>query len=43
MSRGEEMIEMLIGSFISAISTGLGAVPVLFFKELSHKWRFQLV
>lgn len=39
MSRGEEMIEMLIGSFISAISTGLGAVPVLFFKELSHKWR----
>lgn len=33
------MIEMLIGSFISAISTGLGAVPILFFKEISQKWR----
>lgn len=33
------MQEMLIGSFISAMSTGMGAIPILFMKDLNHKWR----
>lgn len=30
---------MLIGSICSALSTGLGALPILFFKKLTHRWR----
>ncbi len=34
------MQEMLIGSTLSALSTGLGAIPVLFLrKTLTHRWR----
>ncbi|MDO7907865.1 ZIP family metal transporter [Paenibacillus sp. JX-17] len=33
------MNDVLIGSFISAMSTGLGAVPILFMRKMSHKLR----
>lgn len=33
------MTEAIIGSVISALSTGLGAVPILFFRKISHQWR----
>lgn len=33
------MTDVLIGSTISALSTGLGAIPILFMKHLSHRWR----
>ncbi|MNZ64363.1 Zinc transporter ZupT [compost metagenome] len=37
------MTEALIGSFISAMATVLGAVPLLFFKSLSEKWKDILI
>ncbi|CAM3035750.1 ZIP family metal transporter [Paenibacillus sediminis] len=33
------MIEPFIGSFISAMSTGLGAVPILFMRKVTHRLR----
>ncbi|SFA48282.1 zinc transporter, ZIP family [Parageobacillus thermantarcticus] len=34
------MQEVLIGSILSALSTGLGAVPILFLaKSITHRWR----
>lgn len=33
------MIEAILGSILSALSTGLGALPILFVKNMSHKWR----
>lgn len=33
------MENVLIGSTISALATGLGAVPILFFKRVTHRWR----
>lgn len=37
------MTEALIGSFISAMATVLGAVPLLFVKNLSEKWKDILI
>lgn len=37
------MVEALIGSFISAMATVLGAVPLLFVKSLSEKWKDILI
>jgi ZIP family zinc transporter len=31
------MNEMALGGFLSAASTGIGALPILFFKKLSHR------
>ncbi|MGM9985967.1 MAG: ZIP family metal transporter [Bacillaceae bacterium] len=33
------MIEVLIGSTLSAMATALGAVPIVFMQRLAHKWR----
>ncbi|MGG4452736.1 ZIP family metal transporter [Brevibacillus porteri] len=33
------MEQLLIGSFLSAMATGVGALPILFFKSVSHRWR----
>lgn len=33
------MSDVLIGSFLSALATGLGALPILFLNTISHKWR----
>ena len=34
------MLEMIFGSLLSAFSTGLGALPILFLnKTLTHRWR----
>ncbi len=33
------MEEFLLASFLSAMATGLGALPILFFKKASHRWR----
>lgn len=37
------MIEALVGSFVSAMATVLGAVPLLFVKSLSEKWKDILI
>lgn len=37
------MIEAFIGSFISAMATVLGAIPLLFVKSLSEKWKDILI
>lgn len=37
------MVEAFIGSFISAMATVLGAVPLLFVKSLSEKWKDVLI
>jgi len=37
------MVSALIGSFISAMATVLGALPLLFIKKLSEKWKDILV
>lgn len=37
------MLSALIGSFISAMATVLGAVPLLFVKKLSEKWKDILI
>lgn len=31
------MNEMMLGGFLAAVSTGIGALPVLLFKRLSHR------
>ncbi|WP_421617038.1 ZIP family metal transporter [Brevibacillus sp. TJ4] len=33
------MDELLIGSSLSALATGVGALPILFFKTVTHRWR----
>jgi zinc transporter, ZIP family len=33
------MEDVLIGSTLSALSTGLGAIPILFLKSVTHRWR----
>lgn len=33
------MTNVLIGSILSALATGIGALPILFLKKLSHKWK----
>ncbi|MCR8844684.1 ZIP family metal transporter [Paenibacillus sp. SC116] len=33
------MQDVLIGSAVSAMSTGLGAIPILFMKNVTHRWR----
>ena len=33
------MREVLIGSVLSALSTGLGAAPILLMRSISHLWR----
>ncbi|MEK5059286.1 ZIP family metal transporter [Paenibacillus shunpengii] len=33
------MVEALIGSVISALSTGLGAIPILFMRKVTHRLR----
>lgn len=38
------MVDMLIGSTLSALATGAGAVPILFLsRSLTHKWRDMLL
>ncbi|MDF2946362.1 MAG: dihydroorotate dehydrogenase [Bacillales bacterium] len=34
-----QLLSLLIGSSLSALATGLGALPVLFFQETSHRFR----
>lgn len=31
--------QVIIGSVISALSTGIGAIPILFFRSVTHRWR----
>ncbi|KAA0546664.1 ZIP family metal transporter [Bacillus sp. BGMRC 2118] len=33
------MQEVLLGSVLSALSTGLGALPILFLSQVTHRWR----
>ncbi|WP_028543849.1 ZIP family metal transporter [Paenibacillus taiwanensis] len=33
------MNDVLIGSTVSALSTGLGAIPILFLRNMTHRWR----
>lgn len=33
------MEPLLMGSFLSAMATGAGALPILFFKTVTHRWR----
>lgn len=33
------MNEVIIGSILSALATGIGALPILLFKNVTHKWR----
>lgn len=33
------MNEMIIGSLLSAMATGIGAIPILFFKNMNHRKR----
>ncbi|MCP8616024.1 ZIP family metal transporter [Salirhabdus salicampi] len=33
------MTSVLLGSTLSALATGLGALPILFMKNVTHKWR----
>lgn len=33
------MNDVFVGSFISALSTGLGAVPILFMRNITHRLR----
>lgn len=33
------MQEVLLGSVLSALSTGLGALPILFLQQVTHRWR----
>lgn len=34
-----DMQDVLLGSVLSAMATGLGAVPILIFSKMAHKWR----
>jgi zinc transporter, ZIP family len=33
------MEQLVIGSLLSALATGAGALPILFFKTVTHRWR----
>ncbi len=33
------MEQVLVGSVLSALATGAGALPILFFKAVTHRWR----
>lgn len=33
------MTAAIIGSILSALATGIGALPILFLKDVTHKWR----
>ena len=33
------MEQLLIGSLLSALATGAGALPILFFRTVTHRWR----
>jgi zinc transporter, ZIP family len=33
------MGSVLLGSFLSAFATGIGAVPILFMKNITHRWK----
>ncbi|GEL76053.1 ZIP family metal transporter [Tenuibacillus multivorans] len=33
------MNEVLIGSLLAGLATGVGALPVLIIRKLTHKWR----
>ncbi|WNC15721.1 ZIP family metal transporter [Brevibacillus brevis] len=33
------MEQLLMGSFLSAMATGAGALPILFFRTVTHRWR----
>ncbi|MEJ8546379.1 ZIP family metal transporter [Brevibacillus borstelensis] len=33
------MEHLVVGSFLSALATGAGALPILFFKRVTHRWR----
>ncbi|MGZ0052091.1 ZIP family metal transporter [Brevibacillus gelatini] len=33
------MEQLLMGSFLSAMATGVGALPILFFRTVTHRWR----
>lgn len=33
------MENLLLGSILSALSTGIGALPILFFKQMTHRWK----
>lgn len=33
------MKEILMGSLLSAFATGFGAIPILLFKNMTHRWR----
>lgn len=33
------MPDVVIGSLISSLATGVGALPILFLKNMTHKWR----
>ncbi|MGG1662396.1 ZIP family metal transporter [Brevibacillus sp. NRS-1366] len=33
------MEQLLMGSILSAMATGAGALPILFFKTVTHRWR----
>lgn len=40
---GDLLLDMIIGSSISAFATALGALPILLFNRLSHKFRDMLL
>ncbi|QQE73898.1 ZIP family metal transporter [Brevibacillus composti] len=33
------MEQLIVGSLLSALATGVGALPILFFKQVTHRWR----
>ncbi|USG64889.1 ZIP family metal transporter [Brevibacillus ruminantium] len=33
------MEQLMMGSLLSALATGIGALPILFFRQVSHHWR----
>lgn len=33
------MNDVILGSVLSALSTGLGAIPILFMQQVTHRWR----
>ncbi len=33
------MSDVILGSLLAGLATGVGAIPVLFIKRLTHKWR----
>lgn len=33
------MNDLLLGSILSALATGVGAIPILFMKQVTHKWK----